>query len=67
MRHARPGLTAICRLRSEDVFGWSDATETDDGVDPKEDLVGLFMTQSMMSFELPELDLDALAYQPIVD
>ncbi len=30
-------------------------------------LVGLFMTQSMMSFDLPELDLRALAYQAIED
>ena len=34
---------------------------------PKEELVGLFMTQSMMSFDLPELDLRALAYQAIED
>ncbi len=48
-------------------FGWSGAAKTQYWVDPKEDLVGLFMTQSMMSFDLPELDLRALAYQAIVD
>jgi hypothetical protein len=30
-------------------------------------MVGLFMTQSMLSFDLPELDLRALAYQAIDD
>jgi CubicO group peptidase (beta-lactamase class C family) len=46
-------------------FGWSGAAKTHYWVDPKEQLVGLFMTQSMMSFDLPELDLRALAYQAI--
>jgi hypothetical protein len=36
-------------------------------VDPKEQRVGLFITQSMMSFDLPELDPRALAYQAIRD
>ena len=48
-------------------FGWSGAAKTSYWVDPQEELVGLFMTQSMMSFDLPELDLRALAYQAIVD
>jgi CubicO group peptidase (beta-lactamase class C family) len=48
-------------------FGWSGAAKTHYWVDPKEQLVGVFMTQSMMSFDLPELDLRALAYQAIVD
>jgi CubicO group peptidase (beta-lactamase class C family) len=48
-------------------FGWSGAAKTTYWVDPKEQLVGLFMTQSMMSFDLPELDLRALAYQAIDD
>jgi CubicO group peptidase (beta-lactamase class C family) len=43
-------------------FGWSGAAKTHYWVDPKEQVVGLFMTQSMMSFDLPELDLRALAY-----
>ena len=46
-------------------FGWSGAAKTHYWVDPKEDLIGLFMTQSMMSFDLPEFDLRALAYQAI--
>jgi CubicO group peptidase (beta-lactamase class C family) len=48
-------------------FGWSGAAKTHYWVDPQEQMVGLFMTQSMMSFDLPELDLRALAYQAIVD
>ncbi len=48
-------------------YGWSGAAKTHYWVDPKEEMVGLFMTQSMMSFDLPELDLRALAYQAIDD
>jgi CubicO group peptidase (beta-lactamase class C family) len=48
-------------------FGWSGAAKTHYWVDPKEQVVGLFMTQSMMSFDLPEFDLRALAYQAIED
>jgi CubicO group peptidase (beta-lactamase class C family) len=48
-------------------FGWSGAAKTHYWVDPKEEVVGLFMTQSMMSFDVPELDLRALAYQALDD
>jgi CubicO group peptidase (beta-lactamase class C family) len=48
-------------------FGWSGAAKTHYWVDPQEEMVGLFMTQSMMNFDLPELDLRALAYQAIED
>ena len=48
-------------------FGWAGAAKTHYWVDPQEEVVGLFMTQSMMSFDLPELDLRALAYQAIED
>jgi CubicO group peptidase (beta-lactamase class C family) len=48
-------------------FGWSGAACTHYWVDPQEQVVGLFMTQSMLSFDLPQLDLRALAYQAIVD
>lgn len=48
-------------------FGWSGAAKTHYWVDPQERMVGLFMTQSMLSFDLPELDLRALAYQAIED
>jgi CubicO group peptidase (beta-lactamase class C family) len=48
-------------------FGWAGAAKTHYWVDPQEEMVGLFMTQSMMSFDLPELDLRTLAYQAIED
>jgi CubicO group peptidase (beta-lactamase class C family) len=43
-------------------FGWSGAAKTHFWVDPKERVVGLFMAQSMLSFDLPEADLRGLAY-----
>ena len=48
-------------------FGWSGAAKTHYWVDPVDEVVGVFMTQSMLSFDLPELDLRALAYGAIVD
>jgi CubicO group peptidase (beta-lactamase class C family) len=48
-------------------YGWSGAAKTHYWVDPEEEMVGLFMTQSMLSYDLPELDLRALAYQAIED
>jgi CubicO group peptidase (beta-lactamase class C family) len=48
-------------------FGWSGAAKTYYWVDPVEQVVGLFMTQSMLSFDDPELELRALAYQAIID
>jgi CubicO group peptidase (beta-lactamase class C family) len=48
-------------------FGWAGAAKTYYWVDPVEQIVGIFMTQSMTSFDLPELDLRALAYGAIVD
>ncbi len=46
-------------------FGWFGAAKTDYWVDPQEELVVLFMAQSMRSHEVPELELRALAYQAI--
>jgi CubicO group peptidase (beta-lactamase class C family) len=48
-------------------FGWAGAAKTHYWVDPVEQVVGVLMTQSMSSFDLPELDLRALAYGAIVD
>jgi CubicO group peptidase (beta-lactamase class C family) len=47
-------------------FGWVGAAKTHYWVDPIEQVVGVFMTQSMSSFDLPELDLRAIAYGAIV-
>jgi len=48
-------------------FGWAGAAKTYYWVDPVEKLVGVFMTQSLWSFDLPEQDLAAIAYGAIVD
>ena len=48
-------------------FGWAGAAKTYYWVDPKEELVGLFMTQFMIGFDLPENDLRTLIYQAIDD
>ena len=48
-------------------FGWSGAAKTYYWVDPVEEIVGVFMTQSMLSFDLPDEDLKALAYGALVD
>jgi CubicO group peptidase (beta-lactamase class C family) len=48
-------------------FGWSGAAKTHYWVDPQEQIAAVFMTQSMLSFDLPELDLRALVYQAIED
>ena len=48
-------------------FGWGGAAKTYYWVDPVEQVVGVFMPQSMLSFDLPEFDMRALAYGAIVD
>jgi CubicO group peptidase (beta-lactamase class C family) len=48
-------------------FGWVGAAKTHYWVDPVEEFVGVLMTQSMSSFDLPELDLRALAHGAVVD
>ncbi len=59
------GATAVAGSVGE--FGWAGAAKTYYWVDPKEDLVGLFMSQYMIGFDLPESDLRALTYQSIDD
>ncbi len=54
-------------LTSVGEFGWGGAAKTYYWVDPQEELIGLFMTQSMSSYDAPELDLRSLAYQAIED
>lgn len=48
-------------------FGWAGAAKTYYWVDPQEELVGLYMCQSMMSFDLPDAIFRALTYQAIND
>ncbi|GLS18793.1 serine hydrolase [Labrys miyagiensis] len=46
-------------------FGWSGAAKTHYWVDPKEEIVALFMTQSMLSFDPLEMEMRALVYQAL--
>ena len=48
-------------------FGWAGAAKTHYWVDPVEQIVGVFMARVDVGFDLPELDLRALAYGAIVD
>ncbi len=48
-------------------FGWGGAAKTYYWVDPVEQVVALFMTQSLSSFDLPEQDLAAIVYGAIED
>jgi CubicO group peptidase (beta-lactamase class C family) len=52
---------------SEGEYGWAGAAKTYYWVDPREQLVGVLMTQCMAGLELPEQDLRTLAYQAIAD
>ena len=48
-------------------FGWVGAARTYYWVDPKEELVGILMTQYMVGLDLPDKDFQVLAYQALVD
>jgi CubicO group peptidase (beta-lactamase class C family) len=48
-------------------FGWAGAAKTYFWVDPKEELVGVLMSQFMVAFEQPDKDFQVLAYQALVD
>jgi CubicO group peptidase (beta-lactamase class C family) len=48
-------------------FGWGGAAKTYYWVDPKEELIGVLMTQFMLAFDLPDKDFQVLAYQAIID
>lgn len=48
-------------------FGWSGAANTYYWIDPKEELIGILMTQFMVGFEMPEKLLYMLAYQTLMD
>jgi CubicO group peptidase (beta-lactamase class C family) len=48
-------------------FGWAGAANTYYWVDPKLEIVGIYMTQHMMSVELAPRDFYLLAYQAVVD
>lgn len=46
-------------------FGWAGAAKTHFWVDPKEEVVAVFMTQSLMSFDVPEIAMRAVVYQAL--
>ncbi len=48
-------------------FGWSGAAKTYYWVDPREELIGIVMTQYMLGIDRPERDVQVLAYQALVD
>ena len=48
-------------------FGWAGAAKTFYWVDPQEEIIGILMSQFMVSFELPEKDFQVLAYQALMD
>jgi CubicO group peptidase (beta-lactamase class C family) len=48
-------------------FGWAGAANTYYWVDPQEELIGIFMSQSMVEFEIPSSDFRVLTYQAIAD
>jgi CubicO group peptidase (beta-lactamase class C family) len=48
-------------------YGWAGAAKTYYWVDPKEEMVGILMSQSMMQFDAPEKDFQVLTYQALVD
>ena len=50
---------------TEGEYGWSGAAKTHFWVDPREQIVAVFATQSLWSFHLPEADLRALVYQAL--
>lgn len=48
-------------------FGWGGAAKTYYWVDPKEEVIGVLMSQYMMSVELPDKQFQVLAYQAMLD
>lgn len=47
-------------------FGWGGAAKTYYWIDPKEELIGIFFTQSMANFSLIQRRFQALVYQAVI-
>jgi len=47
-------------------YGWGGAAKTYFWVDPKENLIGIVMTQYMSGIDMPEKDFQVLVYQALV-
>jgi CubicO group peptidase (beta-lactamase class C family) len=48
-------------------FGWGGVAKTYYWVDPKEELIGVLMSQYMLAFDLPEKDFQVLTYGALVE
>jgi CubicO group peptidase (beta-lactamase class C family) len=48
-------------------YGWAGAAKTYFWVDPQEEIIGIFMSQFMISFDWPEKDFQVLAYAALDD
>lgn len=46
-------------------YGWSGAAKSYFWIDPAEEIIGILMAQSMMQFEMPERELQIMAYAAI--
>lgn len=53
-------------IGTEGEYGWVGAAKTYYWVDPKEELIGLFLTQSMCDFSMIERTFQTLTYQAIM-
>jgi CubicO group peptidase (beta-lactamase class C family) len=60
-------VAATAEAGSIGEFGWAGAAKTYFWVDPREQLVGLFMSQFMVAFSNPQSIFRAIAYQAIDD
>ena len=47
-------------------YGWAGVGKTYFWVDPVEEIIGILMAQSMMQFDMPERDLQVIAYSAIL-
>ena len=48
-------------------YGWSGAAKTYFWIDPAEKIIGILMAQSMMQFDMPERELQVIAYSALND
>jgi CubicO group peptidase (beta-lactamase class C family) len=56
-----------CVPGSTGEVGWAGAAKTFYWIDPQEEIIGILMSQFMVSFELPEKDFQVLAYAALMD
>ena len=47
-------------------YGWAGAAKTYYWIDPKKEIIGIFLTQSMCNFSILEKTFQTLVYQAIV-